>query len=295
MIGLVFLRPWWLAALPVLAAIALYVWRRGPEAGGWERVMPPAMLSAMVALGHLATVRSRQTRFAALTAAAFMVLGLAGPAIPRANVPVFVGSGVVLIAIDMSPSVASGPALADAQAAAAQVMTAAQGRQVGLIVYAGEAYPVAAPTSDPANLETLIAVLSANTMPDRGSRPATALSLARRMLKDTTDAELVLISDGGGFDDTAKIEAGRLASAGVGISALVLSGAAGGRADVDALTELANVSAPARSPEPVLARIETSGAPGSQDMLASVRFRDIGPLMAALALLPLLVLFRRQG
>ena len=40
------LRPWWLAAVPLLAALALWTWRRGPDAGGWEQIMPAPMLLA---------------------------------------------------------------------------------------------------------------------------------------------------------------------------------------------------------------------------------------------------------
>ncbi|MBN8917343.1 MAG: AMP-binding protein, partial [Rhizobiales bacterium] len=162
MSGFVLLRPWWLAALPLLAALAFWPWRRGPMAGGWGQVMTPAMLAAMRALGHL----RRDDAGASLmpvVAAALVGLGLAGPAIPRADAPQFAGSGAVLVAIGLSPGVA-GAALADAQAAAASVMAAAAGRPVGLILYSDEAYDVAAPTGDPAVLESLIAVLGPDTM-----------------------------------------------------------------------------------------------------------------------------------
>ncbi|MDN3712673.1 hypothetical protein QWZ10_14650 [Paracoccus cavernae] len=76
-------------------------------------------------------------------------MGLAGPAVPRADAPVFAQSDAVVIAIDMSPSVAEGPALEDAQAAAAGLLGALAGRPVGLILYAGEAYSVAAPPPIP--------------------------------------------------------------------------------------------------------------------------------------------------
>ena len=133
----------------------------------------------------------------------------------------------MLIAIDMSPSVATAPALADAQAAAAQILEAANGRAVGLIVFAGEAYDVAAPTADPETLETQIAVLGPKTMPGKGSRPAAALALARQMLAGGADADLVLITDGGGVDATAFAEARRLADSGVRLSLLTLEDAAG--------------------------------------------------------------------
>lgn len=291
---LVLLRPWWLLAVPLLVAIALWQWRRGTTAGGWERVMPPAMLEAMRVLGHIRGGGRRQG-VALLASAALLCAGLSGPAVPRADAPVLAGSGAVLIALDMSPSVAEGPALADAQAAAAALLTAASGRPVGMLLYSGEAYEVAAPTADPATLESQIAVLARDTMPDGGSRPASALALARHILRTSPDADLVLISDGGGVDGAARAEAERLASDGVRLSVLTLTGSVGGSDDAAALDALGSLSAPARAPAAVLRRLSQRGALERDPALSTLAFRDLGPFLAALAGVPLLGLFRRRA
>jgi Ca-activated chloride channel family protein len=296
MSGLELLRPWWLAALPLLATLALWAWHRGPDAGGWQKVMPARMLRAMRKLGHLHS-ETGKAGLSCLTAAGLLALGLSGPALPRADAPVLAGSGAILIAIDMSPSVAKSPALADAQAAAAQVLRAANGRAVGLILYSGDAYDVAAPTADPATLETQIAVLGPDTMPQEGSRPAAALALARQMLSKIPDADLVLISDGGGIDAAAIAEAGRLTGEGIGLQVLTLPGTTGGPAEPGALSRLpgVSVSAPARTPEPVLRLISAAAAVHGDGTMTALRFRDLGPFVAALALVPLLGLLRRDG
>ncbi|QIB33687.1 vWA domain-containing protein [Ancylobacter pratisalsi] len=291
---LVLLRPWWLAALPLLLALAIWQWRRGPHAGGWSRVMPPAMFAAMRALGHL-QAGTRGQSVALLASATLLSLGLCGPAVPRADAPVLAGSGAILIALDMSPSVAESPALADAQAAAADLLTAAAGRPVGMLLYSGEAYEVAAPTADPATLESQIAVLGRDTMPGSGSRPASALALARRMLHASRDADLVLISDGGGVDDAARAEAERLAGDGVRLSVLTLTGPAGGSADAAALEALGSLAAPARTPSAVLRRLSQRGTLARDPALSTLAFLDLGPYLAALAGLPLLSLFRRRA
>lgn len=290
MSGFVLLRPWWLAALPLLAVLAVWLWRRGPMAGGWGRVMTPAMLAAMCALGHL----RRDDASASLmpvAAAALVGLGLAGPAIPRADAPQFAGAGAVLVAIGLTPGVA-GAALADAQAAAAGVMAAAAGRPVGLILYSDEAYDVAAPTGDPAVLESLIAVLGPDTMPSSGARPAAALRLARRMLEGTPDADLVLISDGSGLDAAARTEAARLATGGVRLFTLALGAGSDGGASLEALGV---ASAPARATRPVIDRLSGSAALTRDGRAAGLAFEDLGPLVAALALVPFLALFRRRA
>ena len=292
MSGLILLRPWWLAALPLLALIALWLWRRGPNAGGWERVMPPAMLVAMQTLGHLRGAGVRSS-LAPLAAVGLLALGLGGPAVPRADAPLIASDGAILIAIDMSPSVAKSPAVADAQAAAAEVLAASAGRPVGLLLYSGEAYDVAAPTADPATLESQIAVLGPDTMPSGGSRPAAAIALARQMFQGSRDADLVLISDGGGIDNAARAEAERLVSDGIHLSVLTLTGAAGEPINPKALEALGGVAAPARAPAPVLRRLSRTGTLDRDPTLAALQFQDLGPLIAALAVLPLLSLFRR--
>ncbi|MBP2150935.1 VWA domain-containing protein [Xanthobacter flavus] len=290
MSGFLLLRPWWLAALPLLAALAFWLWRRGPVAGGWGRVMPPTMLAAMRALGHL----RRDDAGASLmpvAAAALVGLGLAGPAIPRADAPQLAGAGAVLVAVGLSPGVA-GATLADAQAAAAGIMAAAAGRPVGLILYSDEAYDVAAPTGDPAVLESLIAVLGPDTMPSSGARPAAALRLARRMLEGMPDADLVLISDGSGIDAAARTEAARLATGGIRLFTL---GLGVGSDKATSLEALGVASAPARAPGPVIDRLSGSAALARDGRAAGLAFEDLGPLVAALALVPFLALFRRRA
>ncbi|GAB4520328.1 MAG: VWA domain-containing protein [Roseibium sp.] len=293
---LVLLRPWWLTALPVLLAIALWTWRRGPDAGGWQDVLPAPMLRAMRTLGHLGG-ETGGTGWSPLAAAGLIALGLAGPALPRADAPVLAASGAILIAIDMSPSVATSPALADAQAAAAQILDAANGRAVGLIVYSGEAYDVAAPTADPATLETQIAVLGPDTMPGKGSRPTAALALARQMLEGVADADLVLITDGGGIGAETAAEARRLTGGGARLSLLTLEDTSGPAIDPGNLYGLghASAAAPADEPGPVLQLVSTSASFRRDEAMRALRFRDLGPFAAALAMIPLASLFRRSA
>jgi len=293
---MILLRPWWLLALPVIAALALWLWRRGPDAGGWQTVLPAPMLGGLAALGWLDRHGGR-AHLAPLAGAAALALGLAGPALPRADMPVFAQSDAVLLALDMSPSVTGGAnasGLADAQAAAAQVIAGLAGRPVGLILFAREAYAASAPTTDPQVLDSLIAVLDPQTLPDRGSNPAAALALAGQMLAGTSRADLVLISDGGGADHPAALaEAERLRQKDIGLWSLSVEGTRG--TDTAALTGLApQGSADATSPATVIAGLTRSGLT-KDTQLTMLRYRDLGPWIAALALIPLLMQFRRQA
>ena len=305
MTGLVLLRPWWLLALLPVAASALWLWRRR-AAGEWAAVIDPALLAAMRRLGHLGAGGADPAPFLACAAAALLALALAGPAIPREGGDSYERLDPIILMLDLSPSVASGPALADLQAAAAQVLQSAAGRPVGIMVYAADAYVASAPTSDVASLQGLIAVLAVDTMPVGGSRPDIALAEARDIFADAAGpadpggADFIVISDGGGAD-RALDEARRLASEGARVSTLALAPQTpGGPAPApDALAALARegggASALAREPRAVLARIEAARiARIARSPEAARVFRDLGPWLLAAAGLPALALFRRR-
>ena len=299
MTGALLLRPWWLAGLVPLLALAWWLDRRGPSAGGGEQVMPAHMLAAMRALGALGGSTGRWGPLLPVGAAALLVLGLSGPALPRADAPVLARTDSVLIAIDLSPSVARGPALAQAQQAAAALLQGLAGRPVGLILYSGEAYAASAPTTDPRTLQTLIAVLDADTVPGQGSRPAAAIGLAGQMFANAGQADLVLISDGAGVDGQAVAEAGRLAALGTRIWAVRVVGAApqAPTPAPDALAQLVQSGGQmvlAQDVDGLAARLRQGGDRRRDPAVTALGYRDLGPFLAALAALPLLQMLRRR-
>ena len=201
--GLILLRPLWLIGLLPLAGLVALILLRIPDAGGWQQVMPRDMLRAMQALGAL-TGRQRPWQLLLAPAGlAALVLGLAGPALPRGDAPVLVQTDAVVLAVDLSPSVAQGGALSQAKFAAAGLAQALAGRPVGLVLYGGEGFTASAPTLDIASLRTQIGVLDSETMPGQGTRAAAALARAGQMLEGLQRADLILISDGGGIDAAA--------------------------------------------------------------------------------------------
>ncbi|WP_196053586.1 VWA domain-containing protein [Paracoccus lichenicola] len=296
--GLILLRPLWLLALLPLAGLAGLRLMRPPDAGGWERVMGRDMLRAMGALGHLGGRQPLWMRLLAPLALAVLTLGLAGPALPRSDAPVLAQADAVVLAVDLSPSVAAGAGLDQAKLAAAGLAQALSGRPVGLILYGGEAFTASAPTLDIATLQTQIGVLDGGTMPGKGSRPAAAIGMAAQMLAGLPRADLVLISDGGGVDRQAVAEADRLAAQGARISALRLDGRAPGApaAPADALDRLARGGAAMAwgDMDALAARLARSGGSTRDPVLRALQYRDLGPWLALLALPPLLVMLRRQ-
>lgn len=296
--GLILLRPFWLLALPALAGLAALRLARLPDAGGWERVMPRDMLRAMRALGALGGRQPLWMRLLAPGALAALILGLAGPALPRRDAPVLAQADAVVLAVDLSPSVARGAGLDQARLAAAGLAQALSGRPVGLVLFGGEAFTASAPTLDIATLQTQIGVLDADTMPGAGSRPAAAIGMAAQMLAGLPRADLVLVSDGGGIDRQALAEADRLEARGVRISALLLDGRAPGApvapgGALDRLVRGGTVMAWDET-DALAARLSRSGGSARDPVLRALHYRDLGPWLALLALPPLLVMLRRQ-
>lgn len=303
MSGLVLLRPGWLAALPAVAILAFLVWRRR-EGGAWHRLIDPALLAALDRLGALNRGGLDRAPFAACAAAALLVLALAGPAVPREEATHLERQDPIVLLLDLSPSVVAGPGLADLQAAAARVLALANGRPVGIMVYAADAYVASAPTNDAASLQGLIAVLGSDTMPVGGSRPDIALAEARTLFagdqaSGPAGADLLIISDGAAAD-RALDEARRLRAEGARVSTLALGRNAAGAPPPDpaALRALAAMGggtfAPARTPDPVLEAVGAARIARLAEGPEAARvLHDLGPWLLALALLPAASLFRR--
>lgn len=302
---LLLLHPFWLLALLPVAAGALLAWRQR-TAGGWESILSPATLDFFGRHGYLGPPESRWPVLLPFTIAALAVVALAGPARLREDGIAFEQLDPLILAIDLSPSVSRGGGLADAQAAAAQVLQSAGGRPVGLLLYGADAYLASAPTSDAASLQSLIAVLSPDILPVAGSRPDIALSQATELFgapdgPGLGGADILLISDGGGAGPRAEEEAATLRARGARVWALTLDTpdlppeAPG--PNPEGLAAIARAgggaSAPARDPRPLLARIaEARTAALSRSPEAPRVTRDFGRLVLLLALPSALLLFR---
>lgn len=302
---LLLLRPYWLAALPVLG-LCWWLVRRGGGLAGWSRVIDRDLMPVLAAIGHVVHPLSRTGPLVPCAVAAVLALALSGPALRNADAPSFHNLDGTLLVMDLSPSVARGGGLDDAQAAAAYLLERIGGRPVGLILFAGEPYLVSAMTIDAATLASPIAVLDAETMPDAGSRPDRALALAGGVLAEAgiVGGDVVLISDGGGVGPATSAEARRVARAGGRVSTVYVAPAAAPAAmpapDPDALAGVADAGggvAVATAGIDRLARsLRRSRTPRlAESDLAPLLFTDLGRFLVAIALAPAILLFRRSA
>lgn len=308
---MILLRPWWLLAPLLLAGLAFWLWRRR-KAGAWAAILAPEVREKLQAMGRFSPGSRRWTALAPVLAAALTALALSGPARLLPSAASFERVDPLVIAFDLSPSVARSAAnLADAQAAAAWILGRAEGRPVGLILYAADAYLASAPTADVASLETLIGALGPETMPVVGSRPDFALNQARVLFGSAgaatrpglLGADVIFISDGAGIGVHAEEEAARLKAEGARVWALGLERAPPEGApppDPEALRRLAaaggGVYASARDPAPLLeALAKARRGILARSPLAPQAFEDFGRWILLLALIPALLLFRREA
>jgi len=215
-----FLRPWWLLVLPALAIVLRITRQRLAGLGDWARAADPHLLAAMLKRRGAAIDVSKD--HAILWAIALITLALSGPAIERSDAKQFRNLDATLIVLDVS----NGAGLPQAVAAAQLLLAQSGARQMGLLLYAGDAYLASPMTNDAAALSALLFAVDDHTVPDGGARPERALALARRILRDgqIVGADVVLIGAGDGVEAAAAREATRLGVEGHALHTLFVKG-----------------------------------------------------------------------
>ncbi|MGE7414294.1 vWA domain-containing protein [Methylobacterium tarhaniae] len=300
------LRPWWLLALPLLGLLAWRAAHRSAPLGDWAKAVDPHLMAALAARGAVRPGR-RVGQGLLVLAAALVAIGLAGPARERREMAGFRNLDATIIALDLSRSVAEGGRLGEARALAQGLAEAAGTKAVAVIAYAGDAYLVATPTTDRDSLSTILFALDGATVPDRGSHPARALALARRTLAEgaVVTGDVVLVSDGGGLDDATSREAAMLRDEGHRLHTVLVPGGPAlppdaPRPDGTGLARLASLAGGSAgsldAPAPVLAAVsETVARHLTEGGYTVLAWQDLGRWLAGLALLPVLLLFRRSA
>lgn len=207
--SLVLERPLWLIGLVPLFALLL----RASAATGddWRRIADPGLLHH---LRDPSTGGRPWRRWMVGGVAIAVTLALAGPSLEADSGPPLRPDSGLVIALDVSPSMdlpdVAPTRMAAARAAAAEAIGAAGARQVALVVYAGDAYLLSPFSTDPAVTLSALAAAQPGLVPERGSRPLAGLKLATTLLGESGLAEgsVLLVSDGGGIDETTLAQAG---------------------------------------------------------------------------------------
>lgn len=185
------------------AALALWVRRRRRVA---RALGDPALVRR---LGPADLARPPWARVALVGAAAVLVgAALASPR-PDDNAAAGVQDGPVVLVIDVSTSMlvsdVGGARLQVARSLARDLVARLQGRPLGIVVFAGQAFVLTPPTLDPGALELYLESLDPGMATQTGSALAQALRQALALLAtgEREGGSVVLISDGGALNDPA--------------------------------------------------------------------------------------------
>lgn len=320
-----FLRPLWLLLLLGLPVLAL-IWRRLQAARDpWSAVVDPHLLAALREPGDIRA--DPWPLLLAMLVTAIAALALAGPAWQREAQPLVRVESALIIGLDMSDRMRAADVppsrLARARFKLADLLRERQDGQTALIAYAGDAFVVAPLTDDAETLQSLLAALDHDTLPERGQRADRAIRVALELLKDAGFAggDLVLLTDRAEPRDAAA--AREAAAAGLRISVLGVGTAEGApialRGGGFLSDQSGNMLLPALDAASLQALAQAGGGgyhrltTGNEDLRAlgvfdppasstelreddavSAQYRDAGPWLL-LALLPLAALCFRRG
>ena len=298
------LRPVWFVAVPLVLALMVWRLRRAGQAGDWGAVIAPHLMAAMARMGRVAPGGGPTALAAPFLIAAVVALALTGPGASRPAAQTFRNLDGVVFVIDVSGSVtrdASWPALVNMARAGLSVLA---DRPAALIVYAGDSYLAAPLTTDHLQLGQTISLLDADTVPDRGNRPALALSRAADLLQEAAilRGEVLLFTDGQGLGPDVLQATDRIAEQGARLSVVhaetTVSGAAlPGQAELEGLAQIGGGAVYFTGD---LAAFMRALSPQGATRLERQDLRlllvvDYGRYLLLFALLPALLLFRREG
>lgn len=293
---LTLLRPFWLLAFPLVVGLGWWLYVRRGGFGDWQKATDPALLCAMQALGRVDNSASRAPLLALLGAVILVVLALAGPAVERRESLSFRNLDGVLFVIDASASVTEDARWPQMLTMGRFGLASLGTRPGGLIVFGGDAYVATDMTLDHLQLGQTFSLIDAQTVPDPGSRPERGLHLAADLLNkaDVLAGDVIVLTDGAGLGAPSLQAVAGIAAQGARVSLVSLNApgpgfdthAAAGRGRVftlDQTEQLAQwLSEDART------RLEAQNYP-------LLFWKDMGRYLLLLALLPLLLLFRRQS
>lgn len=322
MLPLHFIRPLWLAALP-LAVILPILWQRlRRPSGDWSKVCD-AHLLRWLSVGDAAARPSRFGPWLAGLGWLIAVVALSGPSWQKLPDSTFTSRDARVLVLDLSLSMLAEDLkpnrLAQAHFRLSDMLEATAEGQTGLVAYAGDAFVVSPLTNDTNTIKNMLPALRPDVIPVFGSRPDRALELAAELLQRSgmSRGEILLISDGG--SSTATAIAANLAKQGIFTSVLAVGTVKGApipsgegfvsdskgnivvaRLERDALQSIARAGGGKYS-ELTAGSTEDSpwaSAEGSEfarkDDALGERWKDTGPWLV-LVLLPLVAFSFRRG
>jgi Ca-activated chloride channel family protein len=297
------LRPWWLLALPAIGLLFALSRPRAGALGSWDKAADAHLLAAMVARGAAAPGAGRLRAPAVLATLVLGTIALAGPAWLRTDQSRLRNLDATILVVDASQDLGGNSGIREAASAAHEILQHLAARQAGLIVYAGDAYIASALTDFPGAIDTDLFALDESTVPDPGTRPDRALTLAGKMLEEShiIAGDVVLIAGSGGLQGASAIRAAA-ALHGNGHRVYVIDASVREDGDKGAAGLAALAAAgggfvvPMTKPDHLLDTLDNVAINRTGNSLVNaLDWHDLGRLVLALAAIPLLLGFRKAA
>lgn len=179
-----FIRPWWLAGLPLIAALWWLVRRSGREKPSLPAGIAPHLGQALsVGVGSAGRLLPID---GVCVAVMLLCIGTAGPTWSRLPDPLVSDMAPLVIALKVTGSMQQSDVpptrLERAKQKITDLLERRSGARTALIAYAGTAHQVVPPTEDPGVVRPFLEGLSPEVMPRDGENAANALTLASNIL-----------------------------------------------------------------------------------------------------------------
>ncbi|MBF0190209.1 MAG: VWA domain-containing protein [Magnetococcales bacterium] len=196
------LRPGWLAALPLLIPLWWLLRRASARTrSDWQQVCDPHLLPRLLRSPTQNGSTHHAPALVTLTAA-LAISALAGPAWQKLPQPVYQKQSALVMILDLSRSMDATDLkpsrLERARLKIADLLKRRREGSTALIAFAGAAFPVTPLTTDAETIQAHLQALGSDIMPAQGSRPDLGIALAERMLAQAGHprGEVLLITDG---------------------------------------------------------------------------------------------------
>jgi len=203
-----FIRPLWLLAIVGLFFVIYLLKKMRVSQSGWQQLLPKHLANVLIE----GSQSGKQHSLALPFIIGFLtIVALAGPSWQKLPQPVYqLERGSVLI-MDMSYSMLSTDLtpnrLTRARYKATDLLDNLNEGEIGLIAYAGDAFVISPLTDDINNIKLLLPSLTPDIMPELGSNPYAALTMAHEMLSNAghIEGDIYWFTDGIDSEDVQDI------------------------------------------------------------------------------------------
>ena len=195
-----FLRPYWLVGILILIPALYTIRQRTVRANKWKDAIDPELLSVLISPSD---VRSNLIKLTLATIGFVLAfIALSGPTWERKPSPVERQNDPLVVILDLSLSMyvqdITPSRIERAKYKIADILAQRAEGFTGLIVYAGDGHVVTPLTDDVGTVNNLLTALHPGMMPIHGSKPQSAVELARELFTNSgfQQGRILLITDG---------------------------------------------------------------------------------------------------